>query len=213
MHHIIGDGWSMNVLANDMQQLYAAQLLGVPAQLPALGVQYADYAHWLRQQDMATHASYWAQTLDGYEPGLPLPLDRPAEPRPSMARTVTLSYSADLCAALNTWCTQMAPRCSWHSPPRWAWSCSVTPAGATCAELESLIGYFINIVALRLDLSGDPSAEDVLERVKRTVLSALEHQALPFEQVLQQLKLSGDSAQELVPVMVRHQNFPDTVDG
>ena len=88
-----------------------------------------------------------------------------------------------------------------------------TVAGRNRAELESLIGYFINIVALRLDLSGDPSAEDVLERVKRTVLSALEHQALPFEQVLQQLKLSGDSAQELVPVMVRHQNFPDTVDG
>jgi hypothetical protein len=82
----------MNVLAHDMQRLYAAQLSGMPAQLPMLGVQYADHAHWLRQQDMAAHAAYWAQTLHGYEPGLTLPLDRPAQPRPSPARTLTLDY-------------------------------------------------------------------------------------------------------------------------
>jgi amino acid adenylation domain-containing protein len=222
MHHIISDGWSMNVLAHDMQQLYAAQLQGVPAALHALGVQYADHAHWLRQQDMAPHAAYWAQTLHGYEPGLTLPWDRPAEPRPSVARTLTLNYPADLCAALGTWCSQhgatlfMALTAALgvvlqRYTGRRDLCVGTTVAGRDRAELEPLIGFFINIVALRLDLSGDPSASELLQRVKDMSLQAFEHQTLPFEQVLQQLKVSGDSAQELVPVMVRHQNVPDTV--
>ena len=223
MHHIISDGWSMNVLGHDMEQLYAAQLRGKPAQLPALGVQYADYAHWLRGQDMAPHAAYWAQQLHGYEPGLTLPLDRPAQPEPSAARTLSLDYPAELSAALGSFCAQhgatlfMALTAALGAvlqryTGRRDLCLGTTVAGRDRAELEPLIGFFINIVALRLDLSGDPSGSELIERVKRTVLQALEHQALPFEQVLQQHKLSGDSAQELVPVMVRHQNFPDTVD-
>jgi amino acid adenylation domain-containing protein len=221
MHHIISDGWSMNVLAHDMQRLYAAQLSGMPAQLPMLGVQYADHAHWLRQQDMAAHAAYWAQTLHGYEPGLTLPLDRPAQPRPSPARTLTLDYPADLASSLTGLCTQhgttlfMALTAALgvvlqRYTGRDDLCVGTTVAGRDRVELEPLIGFFINIVALRLDLSREPTGTELLQRVKDTALQAFEHQALPFEQVLQHLKLSGDSAQELVPVMVRHQNMPDS---
>jgi amino acid adenylation domain-containing protein len=222
MHHIISDGWSMNVLAHDMQQLYAAQLQGVPAQLPALGVQYVDHAHSVRQQDMAAHTAYWAQALHGYEPGLTLPLDRPAQPRPSAARALTVDYPAELCASLGTLCAQhgttlfMALTAALsvvlqRYTGRTDLCLGTTVAGRDRAELEPLIGFFVNIVALRLDVSGDLTGSALLEHVKDRSLQAFEHQALPFEQVLQQLKLSGDRAQELVPVMVRHQNLPDTV--
>jgi amino acid adenylation domain-containing protein len=221
IHHIVSDGWSMNVLAHDMQRLYAAQLHGVPVELPVLGAQYADYAHWRVQQDMAAYAAYWAQALQGYEPGFTLPVDRPAQPRPSAARTLALDYPAELCAALSSLCLQHGTTLFTalaaalgvvlqRYTGRHDLCLGTTVAGRDRAELEPLIGFFINIVVLRLDLSGDPSGSELLDRVNGAVLPALEHQALPFEQVLQQLQLSGDSAQELVPVMVRHQNFPDT---
>ena len=222
MHHIVSDGWSMNVLARDMQELYAAKLQGRPAQLPALSVQYADYAHGQRRQDMAAHAAYWAQALHGHEPGLNLPLDRPAQPGPSAARVLTLDYPAELCAELGVFCAErgltlfMALTAALgmvlrRYSGRGDVCVGTTVAGRDRAELEPLIGFFVNIMALRLDVSGDPSSSELMERVKRTMLSAFDHQALPFEQVLQQLGLSRDSGQELVPVIVRHQNLPDSL--
>ena len=85
----------------------------------------------------------------------------------------------------------------------------MTVGGRNQVELENLIGFFVDILPLRLDLSGDPEVTEIMKRAKSTVLGAFEHQALPFEQLLSVLQKQRDSSRiPLVPVVLRHQNFP-----
>ncbi|HVK93232.1 MAG TPA: amino acid adenylation domain-containing protein, partial [Noviherbaspirillum sp.] len=225
-HHIVSDGWSQSIMTHDMQQLYAAQLSGhasalaLPA-LPALPIQYADYAAWQRQQDLSAHLDYWSSALAGYEDGLELPYDYPRPPhRAWRAGVVQYRYPAQLAQQVaqfsqaqqaTLFMTLMASMAIvlQRYTGRDDLCIGTTTAGRDRLELEHLIGFFINILPVRIDLSGDPNCMEMLQRVKSVALQAVEHQALPFEHLLNRLPLQRDHSRiPLVPVMLRHQNFP-----
>lgn len=221
MHHIICDGWSIGILLRDLHEFYIAAETGAQPRLPALPLQYADYAVWQRQQDLSEHLAYWTNTLAGYQEGLSLPYDfaRPAS-RAWRAGIVRLQYPSDLTARLSEvskshqstlFMTLMASLAILMNryTGREDLCVGTTVAGRDHLELENLIGFFVNILAIRLDLSGNPTVETLLQRTRAQVLAAIEHRDLPFEHVLAALKKQRDSSQiPLVPVMVRHQNFP-----
>ena len=225
MHHIISDGWSMGLMLRELQHFYAKAMTGVDERLPELPVQYADYAHWQRQQDLSAHLDYWKSALAGYEQGLSLPGDFARPPdrawragwirytypgtlaehvtRFSQARRTTLFMTllTALCIVLNRY-TGRTDLCI-----------GTTVAGRDFLQLEGLIGFFVNILPLRISLSDDPTGAQLLERVKTVTLAADEHQRLPFEHLLNALQLQRDNSQApLVPIMARHQNFPELPD-
>ena len=221
IHHIISDGWSLGVMIRDLQRLYQAHVCGTPAALPSLPVQYADYAIWQREQDLGGQLAYWTSELEGYQDGLELPYDRPrSADRSWQAATLQYRYPPELAqrvAALSrerqstlfmSLVSGLALVLHRYSG-RYDLCIGTTVAGRDYAELEDLIGFFINILPIRLDLSGNPRLDEVLERTRGAVLRGFEHQGVPFEHVLNALRKQRDSSQiPLVPVVVRHQNFP-----
>ncbi|RYZ03284.1 MAG: amino acid adenylation domain-containing protein [Myxococcales bacterium] len=222
MHHIICDGWSIGIMMRDMWAFYAAAETGAQPKLPPLDVQYADYVVWQRQQDLRSGLEYWKGSLEGYEEGLSLPYDFP-RPRGRAWRAGLLRhrYAPELSAKL----AEMGKRQQTtlfmtltasvaillHRYTRRDDLCiGTTVAGRDLLALENLVGFFVNILALRLDLTGDPTLETILGRTKAQLLAGMEHRDVPFEHVLGALKKQPDSSQiPLVPVMVRHQNFPN----
>ena len=221
VHHIASDGWSMGVMFRDLQQLYKAAVTGSASSLPPLAVQYADYAVWQRRQDLAAHLAYWTAALAGYEEGISLPYDHPRPAgRSWRAEKLHYRYPATLTEAVSrlshavqgtvfmTLLSALSVVLQRYSG-RTDLCIGTTVAGREHLQLESLIGFFINILPLRLDLSGDPTGLELLARVKGTALDGYEHQALPFEHLLTALRLHRDISQTaLVPVMARHQNVP-----
>ncbi|MFD2170023.1 amino acid adenylation domain-containing protein [Tumebacillus lipolyticus] len=208
MHHIVADGWSTDVLIRELLTLYAAYSEGVEPELLPLPIQYADFAAWQRswlQGDVLDkQLSYWKQQLGGDLPTLQLPTDRP---RPAMQSNrgstqkfyVPQALSQDLLelsrkegatlfmtllAAFNTLLHRYAEQedIIVGSPI----------AGRNREEIEGLIGFFINTLALRTDLSGNPSFRDLLKRVRGVTLGAYAHQDLPLEQLIEELDLERD---------------------
>lgn len=220
IHHIICDGWSVGILLRDLREFYAAAETGALPRLPALPLQYGDYAVWQRQRDLSEHLAYWRGQLDGYEEGLPLPYDypRPAG-REWRANIVRHQYPANLAARLSeasaghhvtlfgTLIASVAILLNQYTG-RNDLCLGTTVASRDHLDLENLIGCFVNILAIRLDLRDNPTVETLLQRTRAQVLGAIEHSDVPFEHVLAALKKQRDSSQiPLVPVMVRHQNF------
>ncbi|RYZ02152.1 MAG: hypothetical protein EOO73_33055, partial [Myxococcales bacterium] len=223
MHHIVYDGWSQyNVMSRELRAFYLAKVTGRTPQLSPLPIQYADYAVWQRAQDFRHHARYWQEELEDYEDDLQLPYDYARPPnRAWKAAGVTYDYPESLARAFGRFgrahhttlfmglLTSFALVLKQYTGK--ADLCiGTTTAGRTQLELESIIGFFINVLPLRIDLSGDPDMGELMRRTKRTVLGAFEYQALPFERILSLVNTSRDSSKiPLVPVMLRHQNFPD----
>jgi natural product biosynthesis luciferase-like monooxygenase protein/amino acid adenylation domain-containing protein len=223
MHEIISDGWSMAVMTRDIQQLYAAQLLGQADSLPKLSTQYSAYACLQRQLDLNPHRAYWRSTLAGYESALALPYDhaRPATRTwrvgikrhhfPAELAVLVVQFSRT--HRVTPFMTVMlASLIVLHRYTGRADLCvGTTVAGRDMLQVEELIGFFINILPLRLNLAGDPTVQEMLERIRTAVLGAFEHQAMPFDQILSSLQLQRDYGQiPLVPVMVRFQNHRET---
>ncbi|WP_307734539.1 non-ribosomal peptide synthetase [Xanthomonas albilineans] len=221
IHHIISDGWSLGVFNRDLHQLYEACLRGTTPTLPTLAVQYADYALWQRQWELAAPLSYWTRALEGYDDGLDLPYDRPrGATRAWRAGLVKHRYPPQLAQQLAAYSQQYQATLFMsllaglalvlgRYADRKDVCIGATVSGRDQLELEELIGFFINILPLRVDLSGDPCLEEVLLRTRQVVLDGFAHQSVPFEHVLQALRRQRDSSQiPLVPVMLRHQNFP-----
>jgi len=205
-HHIISDRWSYGVLFHEMSALYSARIKGEPSPLDELRVQYADYACWqrdgyARQRDK--HLPYWLEQLRGL-PSLELPTDRP---RPAvqtyngMTRQMTIpaGAAADI-RALGT-----AENCTFFMAmlagfkvllARYSGQQDIvigTPiANRPDVDTELMIGPFLNSLVLRTDLSGTPSFRELLQRVRQVALGAYQHQELPFEQLLVELRPERD---------------------
>jgi hypothetical protein len=222
MHHIISDGWSLSVMTRELLRLYEAYSRGEGNPLPPLTLQYADYAWWQRQQDLGRLEDYWRERLTGYEDVLELPYDRPRPAdRQWRAASVRVNYPAELSVAVSRF--SQAHQSTLFMTLLGAFALVIqrytqrqdlcigtTIAGRDAPHLDELIGFFINILPLRVDLSGDPSGEELVRRVKEVSLEAYEHRALPFEDMLNVLALKRDSSTvPLVPVVLRHQNFPE----
>jgi amino acid adenylation domain-containing protein len=203
MHHIVSDAWSLGIVLRELGTVYAALAAGEPPPLPELPVRYPDFARWQRRwlsgSVLEREVAHWRRTLAGAPESLELPYDRP----PS-AGTGTRGGRRpfELPAALYGELTGLARRGGWTSfmtllagfqalLARWSGQLDVV-VGSPVAnrqrlELEGLIGFFTNTLAMRLDLSGDPSFWELGRRVRAAALDAYAHQEVPFDKLVEEL--------------------------
>jgi acyl carrier protein len=204
MHHIVSDGWSMGVLVREVAALYTGFTTGQPAQFEELPIQYADYAvwqrEWLRGEVLERQLSYWREQLAGAPAVLELPTDHP---RPAVQSFRGSFEPVMIPAEVTTRLKELSRRegvtlfmlllSAWQVLlSRYAGADDVvvgTPiANRQRGEVEGLIGYFVNALALRTDLSGDPSFRELLKRVREVALGAYLHQDVPFEKLVEELQ-------------------------
>lgn len=225
MHHIVADGWSQDILLGELSEVYRAQMSHSTPSLPALPIQYADYAAWQRQwvdsDALQSELAYWRQQLHGDLPPAELPTDfsRPALPSfrgdthyfslPSHLveglRTLGQANHATLYMMLIAAFTVLLHRYSGQTDI----VVGMPVANRNRPEIESLIGFFINAVVLRLDLTHTPSFHEYLRRVRQIMLTGLDHQNLPFEKLVEVLQPQRDlSRQPLYQIMVAPQGSP-----
>jgi amino acid adenylation domain-containing protein len=203
LHHIVGDGWSMGILIQEMAALYGAFVAGrTSSPLPEPAVQYADYAAWQRRwlagDVLASHLAYWRQTLAGLPPLLDLPTDRPRPPVQTfggarreavfpgaaaavreLGRSRGITGFMALLAALQVLLHRLSGQTvvAVGSPV----------ANRSRAEVEGVIGFFANTLVFAMDLSEGPGFRALLERVREVALGAYAHQDLPFEKLVEEL--------------------------
>ncbi|HEV2273687.1 MAG TPA: condensation domain-containing protein, partial [Acidobacteriaceae bacterium] len=204
MHHIVSDGWSMGIFRNELSALYAAFHEGRKEPLPALEIQYADYAVWQRQwiegEILQEQASYWKSALDGAPALLELPTDHPRPAQQDFAGAFAyLELDEQLTDKLKALGKRHGTTLFMTLLAGWAVLLSRlsgqqdvvigTPtANRGRREIEDLIGFFVNTLALRLDLSSSPTVSQILEQAKARALAAQQHQDIPFEQVVELLQ-------------------------
>ncbi|WP_445323298.1 amino acid adenylation domain-containing protein, partial [Photorhabdus sp. S14-60] len=227
LHHIVFDGWSVSVLMRELSSLYTAFLAGQPDPLPPLTIQYPDYAAWQRQwlsaERIQSQSDYWRARLVDAPVLLDLPTDRPRPLQQSFAGALLpVSLDAELTQSLKRLSEQQGVTLFMTLLAAWATVLSRlsgqedlvigTPsAGRGRQEVESLIGFFVNTLALRMDLSDAPNVTELLARVRQTALAAQEHQDLPFEQVVEIMQLPRQLAHTpLFQVMFAWQNNENT---
>ena len=225
MHHIASDGWSMGVLLQELAVLYDSFSNGNVPNLPHLPIQYADFALWQREQMqgdvLSSHLSYWTKQLKGIPALLDLVPDRPRPPvQRHRGRSYSFRLSRELAEELKLLSRQQAATLFMtlltafnvllHSRTGQVDLVVGSPiAGRTRPEVEGLIGFFVNTLVLRTDLSGNPTLRELLDRVRKAVLEALDHQDLPFDKLVEALhpKRHADH-RSLVQVAFAFQNVP-----
>ncbi|MGA9700403.1 amino acid adenylation domain-containing protein, partial [Pseudomonas sp.] len=201
LHHIVSDGWSMGVLTRELMALYTAFSHGLPDPLPALPIQYGDFAVWQRLwlsgEVLQRQSSYWQQALAGAPALLTLPTDRPRPAQQDYAgSSVEVRLDERLTAGLKALSQRHGTTLYMTLMSAWAALLSRLSgqhdlvigspvANRTRSEVEGLIGLFVNTLAVRIDTSGALSTEALLARVKALTLAAQAHQDLPFEQVVE----------------------------
>jgi amino acid adenylation domain-containing protein len=204
MHHIVSDGWSLDVFFRELAVLYPAYSEGRGSPLPALPVQYADYAVWQREHlqgpVLERQLSYWRERLAGAPELLELPTDRP---RPAVQtfrgatggmelpgevqerlRALGRSEGATLFMVVLAAFQVLLSKYSGSEDV----AVGSPIAGRTRNEVAGLIGFFVNTLVLRTDLSGDPTFRELLRQVREVTLGAYEHQELPFEKLVAELQ-------------------------
>ncbi|HEJ9171770.1 TPA: amino acid adenylation domain-containing protein [Serratia marcescens] len=200
-HHIVSDGWSTGILLRELGALYGAVRRGDADPLPPLTLQYPDYAAWQRRyltpERLAAQAQYWRETLIGAPALLTLPTDRPRPTVQSFSGgEVPIAIDAELTQALRQFSRQhggtlfMTVLAAWSLVlARMAGQQELvigTPeANRGRLETESLVGFFVSTLALRIDLRDDPDLPTLIARIRHTVLTAQENRDLPFEQVVE----------------------------
>ena len=225
MHHIISDGWSVEVLIRELTVLYRAWHDGGISELPELTIQYADYAHWqqthLTRELLQQSIEHWRKRLAGAPEILHLPRDRLRPPVQTYSgHTERFQIGPDLLVRLR----QLARRCDatlfmtlqagfaallsrYNGSEDIVFGTVV--ANRNVAGVEPLIGFFANTLILRTDLSGDPTFSELLTRVRRTSLSDHEHQHVPFELLVEELQPRRNlSYTPLIQALLTLQNMP-----
>jgi amino acid adenylation domain-containing protein len=225
VHHIVGDGWSGSLIAGELASLYEAFAHDRPSPLPELTIQYTDFAVWQREwmqgEVRNRQVSYWRRALEGAQAVLELPSDRPRPavqshrgdirqyvlPKELIDRLTTMSQgeSATLYMTLLAGFQMLMSRYSGQEDI----VVGSTIAGRNYAEIEPLIGFFVNTLALRTDLSGNPSFRELLSRVKQVALDGYAHQELPFEKLVEELQPERSlSYNPIFQVLFGLQNMP-----
>jgi amino acid adenylation domain-containing protein len=224
LHHIVADGWSLGVIVRDFTDVYAAYARGETPALTPLAVQYADFAAWQRRDGIsAPSLAYWREKLSGAPDGLALPTDRPRKaaatavgnrvafllPRPlaeqleEFARGEGATLFMVLLAGFSALLSRYAGQTDLVIG---------TPiAGRSRTELEGIVGLFVNTLALRCDLAGDPDFRTLVERTRTLALDAYAHQDTPFEQIVADLQPTRDLGRTpIFQVMLELHNEPTT---
>jgi amino acid adenylation domain-containing protein len=224
MHHIASDAWSMNVLINEIVPLYESFSSGKPSPLPELPIQYADFAEWQRCwfQDnlLEEQLSYWKTQLEG-APRLNLWTDRPRPPvqtfrggHQSLLLSPTLSKALRALSRHEGVTMFMLLLAAFQTLLHRYTGQEDIVVGSPIAnrgrvEIENLIGFFVNSLVMRTDLSGDPSFAELLQRVRVTAMGAYAHQDLPFEKLVQELQPERNlNRSPLFQVLFALQNAP-----
>ncbi|MDZ7963243.1 MAG: amino acid adenylation domain-containing protein [Aulosira sp. DedQUE10] len=225
LHHILCDDWSLSVLFEELSALYQAFSTDNPSPLPDLAIQYADFAAWQRQwlqgEILDNKLAYWQKHLSGSLPILELPTDypRPLEPTYQGARQ-SVVIPKSLTDALNVLSRQegttlfMTLLAAFQTLLFRYTGQEDILVGAPISnrhrsELEGLIGFLLNTLVLRTNLSGSPSFRKLLGRVREVALSGYTYQDLPFEQLVDALEIKRDLKQNpLISVMFHLQNTP-----
>ncbi|MEW5928180.1 MAG: amino acid adenylation domain-containing protein [Gemmatimonadota bacterium] len=224
VHHVAADEWSVRVLARDLSAAYAAAAAGGPAALPALPLQYADWAAWERERldgpGMEQHLAWWRERLAGAPP-LDLPGDRPRPPVRSFRGAVhpflLPAGTRERCAALarESRATPFAALLAAFQLLLHRYTgqddlvVGSPSAGRTRAELEALVGFFVNTLAIRVDAGGDPAFRELLRRAGEAAAGAVAHQEVPFDRLVEELRPERDpSRPPLVQVALAFQNVP-----
>ncbi|MEJ2140407.1 MAG: amino acid adenylation domain-containing protein, partial [Gammaproteobacteria bacterium] len=225
IHHIISDAWSLNILFGELMTCYDARRMGEAPDLPALPVQFADFAiwqrNWLAGTELERQLDYWKTTLAGAPASITLPTDRPHPPVQTYNGTI---ISRTLSRELSTRLEALARQ---HNATlfmtllaafdvflaRYSGEDDIvvgTPiAGRNRSETEGLIGFFLNTLCLRADLTDNPSFSELLKQVSRNTLGAYAHQDLPFESLVEELKPPRDTSRPpLFQVLFTLQNAP-----
>ena len=223
MHHIVSDGWSIDVFLRELSAVYASFREDEPDSLPELQIQYADYAAWQREHVsggvLEEQVTYWRKTLDGIPALHQLPTDRVRPARQDRSGSfVRLALDAELTTKLQALSRHHGTTLFMTMLTAWgillgrlSGESDVvigTPvANRNRAEIEGLIGFFVNTLVVRLDLSGSPSVGEMLGRVKAQTLAAQAHQDLPFEQIVEMVQpLRSLAHSPLFQVMFAWQN-------
>jgi amino acid adenylation domain-containing protein len=226
-HHIVSDGWSLAIFVEELTELYACYSKGVPSTLPDLPVQYADYALWQRDilqgDQFEAQLAYWKKKLEGPIATLELPCD---SPRPAIRTFRGESLSFDLSQELSEsikaltrsegatlFMTLLAAlKVLLHRYTAQSDIVVGAPiATRSVSEVERLIGCFLNTLVLRTDLSGNPSFREALARVREVTLGAYANQEVPFEKLLEELRVTRPlDRTPLFQVFFNVLNFPET---
>jgi non-ribosomal peptide synthase protein (TIGR01720 family) len=200
MHHIVCDGWSIGILIREAVEAWQSLLRGENAELPALPLQYSDYASWQRgtlsTQLRDSNLAWWKRHLSGALPVLNLPTDRPRPAEPSLRgaryqnvlkgsavgdlRTIAETNQSTLFMVLLAAFNALLADYSGQQDI----VVGSPVAGRNRSEIENLIGFFVNTLPLRTDLSGDPTFSELLRRVRETALGAFANQDVPFEMIV-----------------------------
>ncbi len=225
LHHIISDGWSNHILIGELTELYEAFSEGREPELPELPVQYADFAAWQRErlnhEQLRKQLHYWEEKLKGAPPVLHLPTDTTRPPVQSFRgeylefdlegytaealRQLSREENATLFMTLLSGFAVLLSRYSGQKD-----LVIGTPiANRNLYQVEKLIGFFVNTLAIRADLTGDPAFRQLVGRIRETALDAFSHQDIPFERIVEELRPERDlSRTPVFQVMYGHQNMP-----
>ena len=206
-HHIVGDGWSVDLLLRDLAAVYHALCAGETADLPELPVGYGDYAYWQRRTltgaELDRHLDHWRGELTGVQP-LDLPTDRPRPATQTFDGGLhVFRLDLDLADALRdlgrehgttlfmTLLAAYQVLLARHSGQD-DFAVGSSSAGRGLPELEGVVGMFVNMLPMRAQLSGDPTFKELLRRTRRHVLDAFEHADVPFERLVNALGVPRD---------------------
>ncbi|HEX3130822.1 MAG TPA: amino acid adenylation domain-containing protein [Thermoanaerobaculia bacterium] len=217
LHHLVSDAWSMGVLVKEISAFYRTAVEGRPSLLPALPIQYADFAGWQREQEERS-LSWWRERLAGAPPGLDLPVDGMGLPGRGGRRPVRISREAAagleaLARAEGT--TLFVALLSGFQAllHRWSGQEDVVVgspfANRRRAEVQGLIGFFVNTLPIRASLAGRPSFRELLGRAREEVLGVHAHQETPFERIVEELRPERESGRNpFFQVVLAFQNVP-----
>ncbi|WP_204015254.1 non-ribosomal peptide synthetase, partial [Virgisporangium aurantiacum] len=226
IHHIAIDDWSFGILRRELWEIYRSRVAGEQPQLPALPVQYADFAAWQRDRMngdlLAEHLRYWRQRLDGLSP-LDLPTDRPrpavqssagaatsatipAETADALRRLARQHNATTFMTMLAAFVTVLARYCQQQDI-----AVGIPVSGRTTNELANVVGFFVNTLVVRVEVLAGLSFAELLDRVREAALDAFAHQDLPFERLVEELAPRRDRSQSpLVQVLF---NFESATPG
>jgi acyl carrier protein len=223
--HIIIDGWSHGVFLTELTSLYESFLAERASPLPELPIQYSDFAawqqRWMKGGAIAGHLRYWREQLHGAPPLLELPTDRP-RPRIQSFRGARLSFNLDKALVDGLTAVGRGESCTLFMVLLASFQALLARhsgsediiigspiANRNRHEVEPLIGSFMNTLALRGDLSGDPTFAELLQRIRKTALDAYAHQDLPFERLVAEIQPARNlSYSPIFQVMFILQNTP-----
>lgn len=224
VHHIAADGWSVeSILFSELQENYEAFASGTIPLMKALPVQYTDFAHWQRNIDVSENISFWQKHLEGYEASLELPTDFLRTPRSgSTSGRLEHTYSPEFSQALDKFAQKHG--CTMFMSLLAGFALTVnrytgkddlcigtTTSGRIFPEIEKLIGFFINILPLRITLDEDMSVSKLMSSIRSTALAGYDNQIVPYEQLIySSIVKRSDTTSTMVPLVIRHQNFPRT---